>query len=54
MSETLVQRLAGFAAAPLPSDQAAEIRADVRRRVRDLLGVALAGADSDPPWWQRA
>ncbi len=48
MSQTLVQRLAGFAAAPLPADQAVEIRSDVRRRVRDLLGVALAGSDSEP------
>jgi 2-methylcitrate dehydratase PrpD len=42
VSQTVVQRLAEFAAAPLPRDMAAEITADIVRRVRDLFGVALA------------
>jgi 2-methylcitrate dehydratase PrpD len=45
---TAVQRLAAFAAAELPPARAGEIVADVRRRVRDLLGVSLAAEATEP------
>jgi 2-methylcitrate dehydratase PrpD len=48
MNQPVVQRLADFAAAPLPAAMAAEITADVARRVRDLFGVALAAGATEP------
>ena len=48
MSQPVVRRLAEFAAAPLPAAMAAEITADVARRVRDLFGVALAAGATEP------
>lgn len=48
MSQPVVQRLAEFAAAPLPAAMAPEITADVARRVRDLFGVALAAGATEP------
>lgn len=44
-----MQRLAAFAAAPLAEPCAGPIHTDVRRRLGDLLGVALAAGGSDPP-----
>jgi len=44
----LLARLAAFAAADLDPEQAPVIVHDVRRRVRDVVGIGLAALDAEP------
>lgn len=48
MTVTIAHRLAGLAGGELDGEVAARIERDVPARLRDLIGISLAAADSEP------